>query len=290
MVNSESVEKLKPSYKLDINGVKITLKHKCDEKRETHIQYPDVMAESYMKAPENQADNIVNTLNDDCFLEIFSHLDFMSACSVARTCQRLTDLFEESTKKKMQNRKYVSVFENQYEFRLPSTIAQIEDYLHIFGSHLRSVTVRTEQYDNVILPEMIAKYCTNLEEIIIVFNEYPIYSTRTILSKLKIFPQTWNLPPPEARKLTFLRANSVDYNSVIPSQNRIVSVNQNYNRCDVSRTIEYIVRLFMKTGVPVQQVMFDRLISPGPSRIEDVAEGRQYRWHLRDAMEVGELL
>lgn len=145
MAHTRSVKRLKPSYKLDVNGIKLPVKH---------------LQEILIK--QQRPRNIKNstTLNDDCLFEVFKHLDLVDMPAVKLTCKRFNNLANEVIRKKLKHQ-MSPAFNTEQHMR--SEMWHLENQLKAYGDMMTEVAVDNHDHASRVIIGMVQEYCPNVE-------------------------------------------------------------------------------------------------------------------------------
>lgn len=173
MVTTETIDKLKPHYKLVVNDVTLTLVFESDQtrRREDHNRIIPI-SPLLMKPPKDTEPNILDMLNDDCLEVIFrqSVLKIDDIISLAQTCSRFNQLaltIVDRSHQRERRRKYFSADCLEFKFR---PLWQIENYLMEFGEFIKVVGSGFISRRAQIISGMVKDYCENLEQLVLFSN------------------------------------------------------------------------------------------------------------------------
>lgn len=121
-----------------------------------------------MQAPDDDdsPQNIVNALNDDCLLQIFSELSLCDLCDVANVCTRFNDIAMRIFRSKFKNTDdHIESLVREPRFLTPLPLFRIELFFKTFGPEISTMKfVMTDESlpATDILLGFCADFCTNI--------------------------------------------------------------------------------------------------------------------------------
>lgn len=129
-----------------------------------HVNDENRVNDEWIMAPvEDSPQNIINALNDDCLLHIFTELSVRDLYTVANVCQRFESIAKHAFRIKY-SQQGRSPMTDLYEGGI-ITLFQIELFLQTFGTEIRtfSVSKYKEKLNIDILLRMCVEWCPKIE-------------------------------------------------------------------------------------------------------------------------------
>lgn len=148
------------------------------------IPEPDLLPLPRTRSQHAAANCKILALNDDCLLEIFSHLPMMDLCAVKDSCRRFNVLADYTAKLAIQQLQEFDVLpkdDNQKDLAI---------FMQHFGKFVgKKIVLKTEATFNVKKVWLLLKHCTSLKELELVgvnVHGLPIHRMKKILQSVQV--------------------------------------------------------------------------------------------------------